>query len=92
MGSVETIGPDEVGEHSHPMLEQVFLGMKNCRCTVWANSNKALLAENMLLHIPLGSKHKVLVKEGDVLSYLWMDFFLSLEGEKYINDQHHMED
>ena len=92
MGSVETLGPDTVSEHEHPMLDQLFLGLKGCRCTVHADEKKALLTENVLLHIPLGSKHSVSVKKGDKLNYLWLDFFLSLEGQEYMRKQHTMDD
>ncbi len=90
MGLVETEGPDEVGEHEHDMLDQVFLGLEDCRCLVHADGAKALLTQNMLLHIPLGSKHSVTVEEGNKLSYIWMDFFLSQEGQKYMEEQHHI--
>ncbi len=92
MGSVETEGPDEVGEHEHPMLDQVFFGLEGCRCSCFANGEEALLTENMMLHIPLASKHYVSVEKGDKLAYIWMDFFLTLEGEKYMGEQHQMED
>lgn len=91
MGSVETAGPDEVSAHEHPMLDQIFLGMKGCRCSCYADGEEALLTENMMLHIPLGSEHHVSVAERDKLTYVWMDFFLSLEGEKYMGEQHRME-
>lgn len=92
MGSVETSGPDIVAEHDHPMLDQLFLGLKGCRCHCYAGAEHALLEENMLLHIPLGSKHHVEVVEGDRLAYIWLDFFLTLEDQKYMNEQHHVED
>ncbi len=92
MGSVETEGPDEVGEHEHPMLDQIFFGLEDCRCSCFADGEKTVLTENMMLHIPLASKHYVSVAEGDKLAYIWMDFFLTLEGEKYMGEQHQMED
>ena len=92
MGSVETMGPDEVAEHEHPMLDQVLLGLEDCQCTVHAGDEEALLMENLLLHIPLGSRHGVTVAEGEKLTYIWMDFFLSLEGQKYMEEQHHIKD
>lgn len=92
MGSVETEGPDEVGEHKHPMLDQLFFGLENCDCSCVADENEEVLIENMLLHIPLGREHSVSVKGGNKLSYLWLDFFLSLEGQKYMSEQHQMED
>lgn len=92
MGSVYTEGPDSVAEHEHPMLEQLFLGLENCRCTCCADGKQTVLTENMLLHIPLGSKHSVSVLEGDTINYMWLDFFLTLEGQKYMDEQHHMKD
>ncbi len=92
LGSVETVGPDEVGEHEHPMLDQVFLGLEGCRCYCYADGEEDVLTENMMLHIPLGSKHYVKVKEGEKLAYIWMDFFLTIEGEKYMSEQHDVED
>ncbi len=92
MGSVQTAGPDEVGEHEHPMLDQIFLGLKGCRCSCYADGEETVLTENMMLHIPLGSKHHVSVADRDKLAYIWMDFFLSLEGEKYMGEQHQMEE
>lgn len=92
MGSVETEGPDEVAEHDHPMLEQLFLGLKDCNCICIADGEEFLLTENTLVHIPLGSHHSVKVREGDKLAYIWLDFFLSLEGQKYMSEQHKMDD
>lgn len=91
MGTVETNGPDSVGEHEHPMLDQHFLGLDKCKCTCNANGESILLTENMILHIPLGSKHSVSVAEGDVLSYIWFDFFFTLKGQDYIEEQHKMD-
>ena len=92
VGSVETMGPDEVGEHEHPMLEQVFLGLEGCRCICHADGKKQECTENMLLHIPLGSRHHVTVDDREKLAYIWMDFFLSLEGEKYLGEKHRIVD
>ncbi len=92
LGSVESEGPDEVGEHEHPMLDQIFLGLNGCKCNCYADGEDEVLVENMMLHIPLGSKHHVKVKEGDKLAYIWMDFFLTIEGEKYMSEQHDVED
>lgn len=84
MGTVQTIGPDNVGEHKHPMLEQLFLGLSKNNCTVYADRAEQQLPEYSLLHIPLGSTHSVSVKEGETLYYVWMDFFLNKEGEEWL--------
>jgi hypothetical protein len=91
IGSVETNGPDFVGKHEHPMLDQLFLGLENCKCTCIADGESILLTENLMLHIPLGSKHSVSVADGHILSYIWFDFFFSLKGQDYIEEQHKMD-
>ncbi len=40
MGSVETTGPDEVGAHAHPMLEQLFFGLTKNDCIVTADGKR----------------------------------------------------
>ncbi|GEM_PF-358054 len=92
MGSVETCGPDEVGAHSHPMLEQLFYGLKGNDCIVIADGIKTAFKENILLHIPLGSRHGVDVEEGKLLNYVWMDLFRSQEDMGYIKENHIMKD
>ncbi len=92
MGTVTTEGPDKVGAHKHPMLDQLFFGLDGCECHVYADGSEAVLKENMLLHIPLASTHSSSVDAGKKLNYLWMDFFQSLEGQKYMNEQHKMVD
>ena len=91
MGTVETTGPDEVGAHEHPMLEQLFLGLPECNCTVYADNASITLTENMIIHIPLGSTHSVQVEEGNKLSYVWLDFFKTIEGQNYISEEHKTE-
>ena len=92
MGSVETSGPDKVGAHSHPMLEQLFYGLKGNDCIVEADGIKTAFKENILLHIPLGSRHGVDVEEGKLLNYVWMDLFRSQEDMGYIKENHIMKD
>ena len=92
MGTVTTGGPDKVGAHKHPMLDQLFFGLDGCECRVFADGAEAVLKENMLLHIPLASTHSSSVDSGKKLNYVWMDFFQSLEGQKYMNEQHKMVD
>ena len=62
--------------------------LRGCRCTVCANGSQATLGENCLLHIPLGATHSVSVDEGEILRYVWLDFFRSLEGQSYMASQH----
>jgi len=84
LGTVEAMGPDRVGEHSHPMLEQLFLGLANNQITVFADEARCEMGEYSLLHIPLGSTHWVEVAEGSNMNYMWMDFFLTKAGEVWL--------
>lgn len=88
MGSVETKGPDEVGLHAHPMLEQFFFGLEDNHCIVKADDSDTLFKENILLHIPLGSEHGVKVEQGKMLNYIWMDFFYTESDMDYIQKNH----
>lgn len=85
LGTVESIGPDKVGEHSHPMLEQLFLGLGDNAITVHTDEASCEMGEYSLLHIPLGSNHWVEVAEGRRMNYMWMDFFLTKAGEVWLD-------
>jgi hypothetical protein len=91
LGTVETTGPDAVGRHAHPMLEQFFLGLKDNRITVLADDAQAELPEFALLHIPLGSNHGVEVAAGHKLHYVWMDFFMSKDGQEWLKTHEHID-
>ncbi len=88
MGSNETAGPDEIGAHSHPMLEQLFFGLPGNLCVVSADEAAVTLEGRALLHVPLGSRHGARVDEGQRLHYIWMDFFRSEADMAYIQEQH----
>ncbi len=81
MGTVEAKGPDQVGAHEHPMLDQLFLGLSGNDVIVQADDKSIQFPEFSLLHIPIGSSHGVRVDEGKYMYYQWMDFFLNKEGE-----------
>lgn len=84
MGTVQTKGPDEVGAHEHPMLEQLFLGLSKNNCVVYADEAKINFPQYSVLHIPLGSSHSVSVEKDEILYYVWMDFFLDKKGEEWL--------
>lgn len=84
MGTVQTKGPDEVGAHEHPMLEQLFLGLAENNCTVYADDATAAFSQYAVLHVPLGSMHSVSVEKDEILYYVWMDFFLDKKGEEWL--------
>lgn len=85
LGTVEAAGPDRVGEHSHPMLEQLFLGLSDNAITVHADDVSADMKAFSLLHIPLGSTHWVEVAANCTMNYMWMDFFLTKGGEAWLD-------
>jgi quercetin dioxygenase-like cupin family protein len=84
MGTVETAGPDEVGAHKHPMLEQLFLGLAGNEITVIADGVRARLGPLSMLHIPSGSNHGAEVAAGKKMHYIWMDFFATKEGQEWL--------
>ena len=85
LGTVEAMGPDKVGAHSHPMLEQLFLGLSDNDIVVHADNVSTEFKQYSLLHIPLGSNHGVRVDKNKKMNYMWMDFFLTKEGEEWLN-------
>lgn len=84
LGTVEASGPDEVGAHEHAMLDQLFLGLTDNDIVVHADGASAEFKEYSLLHIPLGSSHGVTVGENKIMYYLWMDFFITKEGQEWL--------
>lgn len=84
MGTVQTKGPDKVAAHTHPMLEQLFLGLSGNECIVYADDAHADFSQFSLLHIPLGSSHSVTVEADKIMYYVWMDFFLDKKGEQWL--------
>lgn len=84
LGTVAAKGPDEVGAHEHPMLDQLFLGLADNDITVYANDASTEFKAYSLLHIPIGSSHWVNVDENKKMNYMWMDFFLTKEGQEWL--------
>ena len=84
MGTVQTKGPDRVGFHEHPMLEQLFLGLTDNNTIVYADEAQIDFPEYSVLHIPLGSSHSVSVEKNEVMYYVWMDFFRDKDGEEWL--------
>ena len=84
LGTVEAKGPDKVGAHKHPMLEQLFLGLAENDIVVHADNVSTVFKEYALLHIPLGSTHWVNVAKNKTMNYMWMDFFLTKKGEEWL--------
>ncbi|MBK8476067.1 MAG: hypothetical protein IPL39_07065 [Opitutaceae bacterium] len=84
VGTVETAGPDRVGRHSHPMLEQLFIGLRENDCKVSADDALTDFPPLSILHIPLGSIHGAQVDAGKKLCYIRLDFLTTKAGEKWL--------
>lgn len=84
MGTVQTKGPDKVGAHEHGMLEQLFLGLTDNKVVVFADDAQIKFPEYSILHIPLGASHSVEVEKGEIMYYVWMDFFRDKKGEEWL--------
>jgi hypothetical protein len=83
-GTVEASGPDRVGHHHHPMLEQYFIGLQGNDATVSAEAVNIRFPEFSILHIPLGSMHGTEVPAEKRLHYVWLDFFATKEGQEWL--------
>ncbi|WP_438481939.1 hypothetical protein [Oleiharenicola lentus] len=83
-GTVETVGPDRVLRHKHPMLEQYFVGLRGNDSAVTADEARVDFPEFSVLHIPLGSMHGAEVAIGKKLYYIWLDFFTNKEGQEWL--------
>ena len=88
VGSVETTGDDRVAAHEHPMLEQLFLGLQDNDCVVHADAAELAFGAGVLLHIPLGSRHGVVVQAPNRLHYIWIDLFKNRDGMEWIVQEH----
>jgi len=92
MGTVDTKGPDAVGAHEHPMLDQLFLGLSGNDAMVFADADSIAFHEWEILHIPIGASHWVTVGENKRMYYQWMDFFLTTSGQEWLKTHKKIED
>ena len=88
IGSVETTGDDRVAAHEHPMLEQLFYGLQGNDCLMQADEVQLGFGEDVLVHIPLGSRHGVEVSAPNRLHYIWIDVFRDRSGMDWIVREH----
>ena len=88
VGSVETTGDDRVAAHEHPMLEQLFLGLQDNDCVLHADAAELAFGAGVLLHVPLGSRHGVVVHAPNKLHYIWIDLFKNRDGMEWIVQEH----
>lgn len=90
IGSVQTTGPDEVGAHEHPFVEQLFYSFSENNCKLVVNGEEIVYPGNTLYHIPLGSLHGVKAYENDTIHYVWIDYILDKKGLDYMDEAHQL--
>lgn len=73
MGSVEAHGDDLIGQHAHPMLDQLFFSFPENDMDLLIDCRICPMKGNTLLHIPLGSNHGVIARGEQYIHYLWID-------------------
>ncbi len=89
IGSVESIGEDLVKSHAHPMLDQFFFSFPENDMDVMINGEPIHMLGNIILHIPLGADHGVVVHEGKHMHYMWIDFMPDNElALKRLDERH----
>lgn len=88
MGSVQTTGYDKIEQHRHPYVEQLFFSFPENDMTLLIDEDTFPMAGNTLVHIPLGSNHGVLAREGQTVHYIWMDFIIDPRGLDYLDEAH----
>lgn len=88
MGSCESYGYDTMGVSSHPHLDQMFFSLPGCDIQVLIDDGQLRLTQNILMHIPLGARHGVIVPEGNYMHYIWIDFMASSSGAEQLDKGH----
>ena len=92
IGSVETEGPDRVGVHAHPRIEQLFYTFPENEMDLLVDGERHHIGGDILLHIPVGSEHGAEVAPGKKLHYIWIDFVIDDEGLRYLDEAHELHD
>lgn len=89
IGSVEAYGPDEVGAHTHPYVEQLFFSFSENDMELVIDGEAFHMGGNTLVHIPLASEHGVLIKENQCAHYVWIDYITDEEnGLRFLDTAH----
>lgn len=88
IGSVETTGPDKVGVHKHPLVEQLFYSFDDNKCNLEIDEDVVSFGRNTLFHIPLASKHGIDIPKEGKAHYVWIDYILNEKGLEYMDEAH----
>ena len=88
MGSNECLGPDKVGYHEHPLIDQFFFSFPENDVDLLIDDRKQSFKGSTLIHIPLGSSHGVEISEGKKMHYIWIDFMIDWKGMDCLDEMH----
>lgn len=88
MGSNESYGPDLVGKHAHPLLDQFFFSFEENDVDLLIDDMVQPYKGNTLIHIPLGSDHGVSISGGKKMHYVWIDFMVGAGAVSYLDEVH----
>ncbi len=88
MGSNESYGPDLVGKHAHPLLDQFFFSFEENDVDLLIDDIVQPYKGNTLIHIPLGSDHGVSISGGKKMHYVWIDFMVGAGAVSYLDEVH----
>lgn len=88
MGSNESYGPDNVGKHAHPLLDQFFFSFEDNEVDLLIDDMVQPYKGNTLIHIPLGSDHGVSIPSGKKMHYVWIDFMVDPGAVDYLDEVH----
>lgn len=80
LGAVIGNGPSTVGMHMHPDLLQWCYALPGAKYSYTAEDETIQVEDGDFTFIPMGAHHRVDVKPGDPMDYIW--FELCVEGYK----------
>jgi len=90
MGTNESYGPDRVGIHEHPLIDQFFYSFSENDVILLIDGKRQPYKGNTLIHFPRVSKHGMEIPEGKKMHYLWMDFIMDPKGVDFLDEVHKM--
>lgn len=88
MGSNQSYGPDQVGIHTHPLLDQYFFSFPENKVNLIINGEIVPFGGDTVLHIPLGSYHGVDVPADGQMHYIWIDFMADPKAIAFLDSIH----
>lgn len=88
MGSNQSYGPDQVGIHAHPLLDQYFFSFPENKVDLLIDGERVPFGGNAMIHIPLGSHHGVDIPADGQMHYIWIDFLIDPAAVAFLDTIH----